>query len=134
IVCYFFFFFFQAEDGIRDYKVTGVQTCALPISEARIRFFAVPAAKFNRQRQISFTRRSSSFTSAYSSFWVVRRVSNNARKLAMCSIARKKPASRFSLLGSAASVSSPVRARSNRSVERSSFIHSSRPINFSHDG
>src|SRR5256885_3273303 len=25
------FFFFQAEDGIRDYKVTGVQTCALPI-------------------------------------------------------------------------------------------------------
>src|SRR3989454_4880754 len=29
------FFFFQAEDGIRDYKVTGVQTCALPISLAR---------------------------------------------------------------------------------------------------
>src|SRR2546426_12362477 len=27
-----FFFFFQEEDGIRDYKVTGVQTCALPIS------------------------------------------------------------------------------------------------------
>src|SRR2546426_10049048 len=26
-------FFFQAEDGIRDYKVTGVQTCALPISQ-----------------------------------------------------------------------------------------------------
>src|SRR5205807_5452620 len=26
-----FFFFFQAEDGIRVYKVTGVQTCALPI-------------------------------------------------------------------------------------------------------
>src|ERR1022692_4617795 len=26
-----FFFFLQAEDGIRDYKVTGVQTCALPI-------------------------------------------------------------------------------------------------------
>src|SRR5256885_9623133 len=26
-----FVFFFQAEDGIRDYKVTGVQTCALPI-------------------------------------------------------------------------------------------------------
>src|SRR5256885_8628360 len=25
------YFFFQAEDGIRDYKVTGVQTCALPI-------------------------------------------------------------------------------------------------------
>src|SRR4051794_41222849 len=26
-----FFFFFQAEDGIRDGRVTGVQTCALPI-------------------------------------------------------------------------------------------------------
>src|SRR5256885_11562918 len=31
------YFFFQAEDGIRDYKVTGVQTCALPISLARKR-------------------------------------------------------------------------------------------------
>src|SRR2546426_11220759 len=30
------FFFFQAEDGIRDYKVTGVQTCALPISPAPV--------------------------------------------------------------------------------------------------
>src|SRR5688500_20401505 len=28
-------FFFQAEDGIRDYKVTGVQTCALPIFDQR---------------------------------------------------------------------------------------------------
>src|SRR3989475_7138986 len=28
-----FFFFFQAEDGIRDLTVTGVQTCALPISD-----------------------------------------------------------------------------------------------------
>src|SRR3712207_7833299 len=27
----YFFFFFQAEDGIRDIGVTGVQTCALPI-------------------------------------------------------------------------------------------------------
>src|SRR5207253_5685967 len=31
----FFFFFFQAEDGIRDGHVTGVQTCALPISVTR---------------------------------------------------------------------------------------------------
>src|SRR5260221_9771289 len=30
---YFLFFFFQAEDGIRDHCVTGVQTCALPISQ-----------------------------------------------------------------------------------------------------
>src|SRR2546426_7380390 len=31
LIIFSFFFFFQAEDGIRDYKVTGVQTCALPI-------------------------------------------------------------------------------------------------------
>ena len=37
--CFFvLFFFFQAEDGIRDYKVTGVQTCALPISLVRRAF------------------------------------------------------------------------------------------------
>src|SRR5687768_18114196 len=38
IVCsfYLFFFFFQAEDGIRDVAVTGVQTCALPISWSSI--------------------------------------------------------------------------------------------------
>src|SRR5258708_22828292 len=30
-----FFFFFQAEDGIRDDLVTGVQTCALPILEIK---------------------------------------------------------------------------------------------------
>src|SRR5207245_2151563 len=33
-VCSSVFFFFQAEDGIRDATVTGVQTCALPISSA----------------------------------------------------------------------------------------------------
>src|SRR2546430_5689804 len=33
----FFFFFFQAEDGIRDLTVTGVQTCALPISPMAMR-------------------------------------------------------------------------------------------------
>src|SRR5205085_3811084 len=32
----FFFFFFQAEDGIRDLTVTGVQTCALPISTSLV--------------------------------------------------------------------------------------------------
>src|SRR5207302_6910038 len=40
---YTFFFFFQAEDGIRDFHVTGVQTCALPIS-ARCEWKAFPAA------------------------------------------------------------------------------------------
>src|SRR5437762_2411197 len=36
VVFFFFFFFFQAEDGIRDTSVTGVQTCALPISMAPV--------------------------------------------------------------------------------------------------
>src|SRR3989441_7344982 len=31
-----FFFFFQAEDGIRDKLVTGVQTCALPIYQLKV--------------------------------------------------------------------------------------------------
>src|SRR5215203_6136594 len=35
MISFFFFFFFQAEDGIRDIGVTGVQTCALPISSGR---------------------------------------------------------------------------------------------------
>src|SRR2546429_2748737 len=35
--CAGFFFFFQAEDGIRDVAVTGVQTCALPICLAGLR-------------------------------------------------------------------------------------------------
>src|SRR2546430_8729467 len=33
VCCCYLFFFFQAEDGIRDLTVTGVQTCALPISK-----------------------------------------------------------------------------------------------------
>src|SRR5256885_3946915 len=36
-------FFFQAEDGIRDYKVTGVQTCALPILAVYDTFCTLPA-------------------------------------------------------------------------------------------
>src|SRR3989449_2690584 len=42
--CLMFFFFFQAEDGIRDVAVTGVQTCALPIwgAETAIRVRLAP--------------------------------------------------------------------------------------------
>src|SRR5258708_25674992 len=44
-----FFFFFQAEDGIRDDLVTGVQTCALPISAPVARLFlSAPAAASRR--------------------------------------------------------------------------------------
>src|SRR2546430_9012229 len=40
-----FFFFFQAEDGIRDLTVTGVQTCALPISTQTMTKEAVLASQ-----------------------------------------------------------------------------------------
>src|SRR5690606_39483194 len=40
-------FFFQAEDGIRDFHVTGVQTCALPISRARLAGDVLPGAHFD---------------------------------------------------------------------------------------
>src|SRR3989475_13315564 len=42
----FFFFFFQAEDGIRDLTVTGVQTCALPISWFAARLGEMLRAEF----------------------------------------------------------------------------------------
>src|SRR5438093_13549782 len=44
------FFFFQAEDGIRDWSVTGVQTCALPISARRTRPTGPPAGRRGRSR------------------------------------------------------------------------------------
>src|SRR5256884_1111447 len=43
-----YFFFLQAEDGIRDVAVTGVQTCALPISPGRRRATARPRARWSR--------------------------------------------------------------------------------------
>src|SRR5205807_7665030 len=45
-------FFFQAEDGIRDYKVTGVQTCALPISPSYLTWLAAMAVESGRARNV----------------------------------------------------------------------------------
>src|SRR2546430_4836867 len=55
------FFFFQAEDGIRDLTVTGVQTCALPIcwcssSSAGYRFAFVKATQGNYYTNPYFSR------------------------------------------------------------------------------
>src|SRR5690348_17423995 len=44
-----FFFFFQAEDGIRDGRVTGVQTCALPISISDAGNVSIVRGSFNIQ-------------------------------------------------------------------------------------
>src|SRR5438132_14058852 len=48
---FFFFFFFQAEDGIRDHCVTGVQTCALPISSGAIAESRGGAGEVGRRRR-----------------------------------------------------------------------------------
>src|SRR2546426_10197633 len=50
-------FFFQAEDGIRDYKVTGVQTCALPICEVLRRRDRRGAACHRDRRRFRDNRR-----------------------------------------------------------------------------
>src|SRR5690606_39431025 len=42
-LCWSWAFFFQAEDGIRDFHVTGVQTCALPILKLR-QFCSLPVS------------------------------------------------------------------------------------------
>src|SRR5699024_11248861 len=44
-----FFFFFQAEDGIRDRNVTGVQTCALPIYVRKLCFSRYRSSKKNNK-------------------------------------------------------------------------------------
>src|SRR3712207_7227471 len=57
----FFFFFFQAEDGIRDIGVTGVQTCALPIFMNRLAAIdSVTRSRGVSLRPTAGSRRSSS--------------------------------------------------------------------------
>src|SRR3989441_323320 len=71
----FFFFFFQAEDGIRDKLVTGVQTCALPIS---------PGCRPPRCRSAASTRCSRSRRSpsgSTTSSWRAGRASGDERDL-----------------------------------------------------
>src|SRR3989442_8774645 len=52
-----FFFFFQAEDGIRDADVTGVQTCALPISLRALYNFSRTAPATPRLVSLNRARR-----------------------------------------------------------------------------
>src|SRR5690349_23262991 len=89
----FFFFFFQAEDGIRDLYVTGVQTCALPIWPARRRSPGWPAGaaagrcpapprrrrrRGNRRRDRKSTRLNSSHVEiSYAVFCLKKKKTNN---------------------------------------------------------
>src|SRR2546430_8519377 len=59
------FFFFQAEDGIRDLTVTGVQTCALPISAS----FSHSPSSPQTQQAVMFTGSASGGTAPYSFSW-----------------------------------------------------------------
>src|SRR2546425_13225209 len=52
----YFFFFFQAEDGIRDKLVTGVQTCALPISTLTVAASDVLVSTLASRVQFVFRR------------------------------------------------------------------------------
>src|SRR5699024_12197140 len=73
------FYFFQAEDGIRDRNVTGVQTCALPICcilllictihHLRIPFHFIKCILFILVLNILFTY--PFCTAIYSSFWSI---------------------------------------------------------------
>src|SRR5699024_143896 len=58
-------FFFQAEDGIRDRNVTGVQTCALPISGGRARLSATLRARTPTEAVVSGTLGSARLSGAF---------------------------------------------------------------------
>src|SRR5947209_16288431 len=68
---HFEFFFFQAEDGIRDIGVTGVQTCALPISTPvrRCRCRRAPSARSRGLHRISTLATASSIPSPWRGTW-----------------------------------------------------------------
>src|SRR6218665_2902173 len=51
-----YLFFFQAEDGIRDDLVTGVQTCALPISELKRWLWYAPIRRLPFERRGLFSK------------------------------------------------------------------------------
>src|SRR2546429_5670674 len=85
------FFFFQAEDGIRDVAVTGVQTCALPICEG------APAATGISWRPTSARKRSRSFA----------RVSVSPKVVVMPMICNSG-LRRESAMAKASSMSSPI--------------------------
>src|SRR2546430_12853321 len=57
------FFFFQAEDGIRDLTVTGVQTCALPISGMFVSPFAPQTFSLDHWRDAEVQCRLAAFIS-----------------------------------------------------------------------
>src|SRR5205823_11853748 len=72
-----FVFFFQAEDGIRDKLVTGVQTCALPISSGCAR--SAPGAARSSGRSALRTRTAVPLGAGRSGGWPRRRTGSRGR-------------------------------------------------------
>src|SRR2546429_2837647 len=72
---YLCFFFFQAEDGIRDVAVTGVQTCALPIfrrlrANSAIPRPRVPRTPFRRSCAVESAKKAISSSNSTFSGWI----------------------------------------------------------------
>src|SRR5260370_32513400 len=70
------FFFFQAEDGIRDSSVTGVQTCALPIFREARRCGVRKECRLHSDRQGTVMRRQKK-SKAMTEFHTVKRIDNS---------------------------------------------------------
>src|SRR5256885_11313731 len=77
ILYLFFFFFFQAEDGIRDYKVTGVQTCALPICTSMTPKLFTPEPK---KTGVSLPARKASWSQGAEAPWASSMLSSASSK------------------------------------------------------
>src|SRR5256886_8710813 len=83
-----FFFFFQAEDGIRDLTVTGVQTCALPIFSTNA-VFSGCTPECNRRSRDGFRQRrlptdvptSHSERTVKRAFWAWRSIRSEERRV-----------------------------------------------------
>src|SRR5205807_5618724 len=71
LIFFFCCFFFQAEDGIRDYKVTGVQTCALPICIAEIPAGEDPDSLIQREGKEAFEKRIAEAPEFFD-YWIAR--------------------------------------------------------------
>src|SRR5690606_16522098 len=75
IIRVFSFFFFQAEDGIRDFHVTGVQTCALPISTHRTERTRV-VSLWDRLKLNAAVAAAIAIVSVFSTLWLTGYYSN----------------------------------------------------------
>src|SRR5690606_39645751 len=69
------FFFFQAEDGIRDFHVTGVQTCALPISYALLQIRPRTFARFSHTNPFVFRNCNPTCVSGIAGVYTIKLVS-----------------------------------------------------------